>query len=196
MPKATDVDIDVKNTTTKSKYGVRAIIYDEDKQEIQVHPSGVYLDSDMPIDPETGYASIDYKDADERGFFKVDLLNVSVYDGFKSKKEVMEHLKEPDWDRLNDPDFVSKLPHIGKYFDLVSRVQPKSIEALADVIALIRPGKKHLIEPYLKNPVQTRKMLYKRPGNNQYWFKKSHSIGYAHLIVVAMNKRDPLSWMR
>lgn len=182
-----DIDIDVKPGLDKALYGVRAIQYDPEKKTIIVHPSGIYVDCGMPVDEETGCASIDYKGAEERGFVKIDLLNNSVYDGFRSKEEMSACLKDPDWEQLKDPLFVAKLPHIGNHFDLVVKVEPKSIEDLADILALIRPGKRHLIDQYLDHKERTRKNLYRRPTTGM-WFKKSHSFGYAAMIIISMNR--------
>ena len=42
------------------------------------HNTGVYA-TDIPQDPFTGYASIDHKVAEDRGYQKLDFLNVNVY---------------------------------------------------------------------------------------------------------------------
>lgn len=182
-----DIDIDVKSHTRKEEFGIRAIIYDEVSKEIRVHPSGVYINDGMRIDPETGYATIDYNDA-ESGFNKVDLLTNTVYDDFKTKDEVLETLKEdPNWGLLEDRDVVRQLPHLANHYDLLQLTKPKSVMELADVLALIRPGKIHLIEAYIKDRENTRINLYRRPTNEQYWFKKSHAVAYAKTIIVKMN---------
>jgi DNA polymerase III alpha subunit len=50
-------------------------------------------------------------------------------------------------------------------------------------LAMIRPGKKHLIGKTWKEIGET--IWDKVEG--EYSFKKSHSIAYAHLVVVHMN---------
>jgi len=183
-----DVDIDVNKDCDKDQYGTRAMLYNQESETITSHPSGYYLES-VPVDPETGCCAFDYEYGDEKGFHKIDLLTNSSYNGFSSKQEVINALtSEPPWSKLGDPEFVAKLPHIAKHFDVVSKVQPRSIEELADVLALIRPGKKHLLDAYLKNPKSVRRNLYKRSTNEQMYFKKSHSISYAAMIVCVMNK--------
>lgn len=183
-----DVDIDVKSHTKKEVYGIRASIYNPDRKELQPHPSGVYIDCGMPVDPVTGLAPVDYEAAAELGFIKIDLLTNTAYDGFETKDDVLKAFqKEPNWDSLQDPQFVAKLPHIANHFELVELIKPRSIQELADLLALIRPGKTHLIDDYLEHPERTRKNLYRRPVNNQYWFKYSHAIAYAALIVTRMN---------
>ena len=42
------------------------------------HNSGVYVTA-IPDDPINQWAAIDYQDAEQRGYFKLDFLNMSVY---------------------------------------------------------------------------------------------------------------------
>ncbi len=183
-----DVDIDVADGKTRERFGVRAIMYDEDKQAIQPHPSGIYMEPTIPVDQETGWAAIPYKQAEANGWMKIDLLTNSAYQEFQSKQEVLDLLhQEPDWSLLEDRKFIKKLPHIHKYHDLISDLQPQSLEDLADALALIRPGKKHLVDEYMRDKHRVRKKLYKRPTNNKYYFKRSHAIAFAGQIVVRMN---------
>jgi len=184
-----DIDIDVASRTNKSVYGVRAIIYDDDKHRIKPHPSGYYVDTNIPVDNETGMAAIEYKNSEELGFSKIDLLTATAYDSFKTKQEVLDALKNPDWKLLEDRSYVEKLPQVGKHFDLVEKIKPQSIQELADVLALIRPDKKHLIDNYIANRGRVRPNIY-RKGKGGYMFKKAHAIAYAHQIVCLMNKRD------
>lgn len=185
-----DIDVDVKSHTDKSKYGIRAMIYDSEKKQIRPHPSGYYINDNIPVDKESELASLDFKDAEERGFQKIDLLTNSSYDMFESKEEILESLnKEPDWSLLKDEKFVKTLPHIANHFELVSIIEPTSIQELADTLALMRPGKQHLIDSYLENPDRTRPNLYRKPKKG-FRFKKSHAIAYACMIVCIMNKKD------
>lgn len=188
--KSFDVDIDVKSHTEKDRYGVRAIIYDSETLAVRPHPSGYFVECAMPVDGMTGNAALDYKDAEERGFIKVDILTNSAYDGFNSKQDVLNALDaEPDWDSLKDPEFVAQLPHIADHFDVVEQVSPQSIDDLADVLALIRPGKMHLLSDYLENKALVRQNLYRRPKTGMF-FKKSHSYSYAAMIICVMNNID------
>ena len=135
-------------------------------------------------------AAIDYEEAEKLGYIKVDLLTNTAYNRFKSKEEVLEALKrEPDWDMLLNPKVVEKLPHLAKWGEILEELCPRSIEDLADVLALIRPGKNSLIHDYKKNKTKVRKILYSKPKKGMY-FKKSHAIAYAAMIVCVMNKLD------
>lgn len=198
MKKIGDIDIDVKPHMDRGKYGTRAIQYIENDMTLKPHPSGWYID-DVPVDPETGMSTMHFKDMEEAGFIKVDLISNTSYDLFKSKKEVLDSLnKEPDWSLLLDEGFVAKLPHVKDHVDLLRDVQPQSIMELADTLALIRPGKMHLIEDYLEDRERVRKRLYARPKKG-YYIKKSHAVAYAHMIVCVMNRKDAkrlLKWKK
>ena len=184
-----DIDIDLKPGIDRTLYGTRATIYDEDKEHIGVHPSGVYIES-VPVDPVTGQAAFDYKN--DYGFMKVDMLNNTAYEGFHSKEDILAAIESDiDWSDFYDPAIVETLPHIGKHYDLVSTVAPKSVIELADCLALIRPAKKNLLSKYMRNPQSVRRnSLYKRPSDpGLNYFKKSHAVSYAMMILVKLSRR-------
>ena len=148
------------------------------------HTSGVYF-TDIPHDVD-GTATVNYKDAEDRGYFKIDFLNVSVYEQVKSEKHLVELMtKEPPWERLLERDFCEKLIHVGNYHSMIcSLPEPiNSIPRLAMFIALIRPGKKHLIGHTWSEIAKT---IWDKTDDG-YAFKKAHAVSYAHLIVVHMN---------
>lgn len=150
------------------------------------HNTGVYV-TDIPIDPVTGTAAIDFKDAEDRGYMKLDLLNVSLYTHIKSPEHLDELLaKEPDWAKLYDPDFCSKLMHIGNHYETLIKMPEavNSIPRLAMFLAIIRPAKRHLIGKPWKEVAKT---IWDKPTDGSYAFKRSHSVSYSHLIVVHMN---------
>lgn len=190
-----DIDIDVPPNIDKSKYGVRAIIYDADVKEIRPHNSGVYYKTNIPIDVMTGKAAIDYKDAEEHGWIKYDMLNSSEMLLYDSREEFLECVsKEPDWSMLwTEYDLVQKLPHVKRHFDILRRLKPKSIIELADILALIRPAKAYLLDRYVHDKEYVRTLLY-APEGDSYYFKKSHAVAYAMMIVASMNskKRAPI----
>lgn len=96
---------------------------------------------------------------------------------------------KPDFSLLQVETICTKLPHIGNHYDMVKELKPSTISELADLLALMRPGKIHLIEDYA-NPNKKGtviKNLYRESVNGMY-FKKSHAIGYAVMIVTVMNK--------
>ena len=201
MRRTFDIDIDVEPTVDKSKYGTRASLYNEEQLVLVPHPSGYFLPSkdrikeDVPVDPETGLSALEAKEGEDLGFFKVDLLNNTSYQEFESKEQLLKSLEgedEFDWSVFEDKNVVEQLPHIHKHFSIVRQVAPKSIEEIADVLALIRPGKTELLDLYLKDKEKARKRLYKRPLNGGMYFKKSHALAYAHMIFAILNKPDKL----
>jgi len=93
-------------------------------------------------------------------------------------------IKEPDWEMLKDKAVVDQLFHLNGHFDIVNKLEPKNIEQLAAVLAIIRPAKRHLLHKYWTDIL---KEVWIRPADNSYFFKKSHAVAYAHAIVVQMN---------
>ena len=148
------------------------------------HNTGVYI-TEIPYDPVHDMASIDYTEAEERGYMKLDLLNVHVYDNITSEVELIDLMREPNWELLKDKTFVESLIHLGNHFQSMQRMPEPidSIPRLAMFLAIIRPGKKHLIGlPW----AEVAKTVWERI-EGEYTFKKSHSCAYAQLIVVQMN---------
>ena len=179
-----DVDIDFFNreqALNLFKHTPASIIKDD---IIEKHKTGVYF-HDTPTDPITGHSSLDYKKAEERGYFKIDCLNVSIYKNIMSETELVElMIKEPDWDMLKDKATVDQLFHLNGHFDIVSKLEPRNIKQLAAVLAIIRPAKRHLLH---KHWTDIDKEVWQRPKDGSYFFKKSHAVAYAHAIVVQMN---------
>jgi DNA polymerase III alpha subunit len=148
------------------------------------HNTGVYCTS-IPVNPLTGTASIDYKEAEERNYFKIDFLNVSIYNGIKDEAHLIQLMEtEPLWDLLQNDSFTNLLFHISGYGDLLRKQKPRSIEDLAVCLALIRPGKRHLQDGTKKSIMDS---IWEKPTNGEYHFKKSHAHSYAVAIVVHMN---------
>jgi len=148
------------------------------------HNTGVYCTS-IPYNPVTGISTINYKEAEDRGYFKIDFLNVSVYEGVKSKEHLNKLLEtEPLWDLLLEDDFTEKLFHVNGHGSILREMKPQSVEQLAAVLAMIRPAKRYLIGEEWTT-VMTE--VWTKPENDEYYFKKAHAIAYAHVIVVQMN---------
>jgi hypothetical protein len=150
------------------------------------HNTGVYF-TDIPINPLTGYASIDYEVAEERGYIKLDFLNVYVYGLIKSQDHLDKLLaQQPDWNKLYDFEFCKQLIHIGNHYNTLCKMPEKidSILKLAMFLSVIRPSKRHLIG---KSWDEVSKTVWLPDPNGGYQFKKSHSVAYGHLVVVHMN---------
>lgn len=183
-----DIDIDLQTSFKPEEIfnqGVRAMVIRE--EEATPHACGFYLQN-MPKDPFTGLAAIPYDKAEDVGYYKIDFLHLSVYDYFDSKEQIDELLKlEPDWTLLNKKENVEKLFQLSRHFDILQKIKPKSIEDLADANALIRPGKKELLNIYITNKELARRMLYARNEDGGYSFKRSHAIAYALVIVLQLH---------
>lgn len=152
------------------------------------HNTGVYCHA-IPTDPLVGTASIDYKIAEQRGYFKIDFLNVSAYQGVQNETHINNLLAvEPPWELLAEKEVTDNLIHINGYHVLLSLTKPSSISELAMVLALIRPGKKHLLEQCVSSGFDSIKnLIWEKPLDNSYYFKKAHAVGYSHLIVMQLN---------
>ena len=176
-----DIDIDFADRT-KALDVLKHIDarLDTDKK----HNTGIYCTS-IPYNPLTGISTIDYKTAEDRGYFKIDFLNVSVYESVKSKEHLTKLLEtEPLWDLLLEDDFVNKLFHVNGHGSILRQMVPKSIEQLAAILAMIRPAKRYLIG---KDWTTVMTEIWTKPENDDYYFKKSHAHSYACLVVVHMN---------
>ena len=180
-----DIDIDFADRTKalENFKHVAASIKDENGT-FKKHNTGIYCTS-VPYNPFTGLSTIDYKEAEDRGYFKIDFLNVSVYEGVRDR----EHLKtlmetEPLWDLLEQDEFANLLFHVNGHGYLMRQMKPSNIEELAMCLALIRPAKRHLLG---KTWTEIGAEIWTKPENGDYYFKKAHAIAYAHVVVVQMN---------
>lgn len=186
-----DIDIDTPTKFDPTKIFKQAVPASMVKDGVLVkHPCGHYFQN-IPVDPHTDLAAIPYEQAEELGYFKVDFLHLSVLDHFASKAEIRMLLTlEPNWNLLLNEQNVSKLFQIHRHSRLLAKIHPRSVQDLADCIALIRPGKRHLIDDYLTNRDEIRaKHLYTKDEEG-YTFKRSHAIAYAMTIVLQLHLID------
>jgi len=148
------------------------------------HNTGVYFHN-VPTDPFTGLCTVEHTKADEAGFFKLDMLNVSIYKDVKDDDH-LTHLieRETVWQLLEHKDFVDKVFHLSGHDMLLKQLKPQSVEQLAAALAIIRPAKRHLASkpwPYIMEHV------WLKPKNNDYYFKKAHAVSYAMAVIVHIN---------
>jgi hypothetical protein len=148
------------------------------------HNSGIYV-TDIPKDALNGCAAIDYVAAENRGYFKIDLLNMSVYQLIRDPEHYEWIMDQPTpWSRLwEDSAFAGQLVHVGNYIDLLRDMRPDSIPRMAAFISIIRPGKSHL-----QNKPWDRVFAEVWDGDDSkgYTFKKSHAVSYAALVALHM----------
>lgn len=148
------------------------------------HNTGVYV-TEIPHNPVDLLSTIDHKTADARGYFKLDFLNVSIYEKVISEEHLIKLMNtEPLWELLAHDEFVDQVFHLHGHGDIIRKTMPTSIEQLAAVLAMIRPAKRHLIG---KTWSEILNEVWTKPDNGEYHFKKSHSFSYAMAVVVHMN---------
>jgi hypothetical protein len=186
MKFSSDIDIDVADrdqALSMLEHTAASIIRDG---KIAKHNTGVYF-TPIPVDPFTGRASLDYEAAEDRGYIKLDILNVGLYQQVKSEQHLQELMaQEPAWERLYDPEFCVQLIHIGAHYDTLIRM-PEAVNSdvrLMMFLAVIRPAKRHLIGLPWKEVAKT---VWERPEDGSYAFKKAHSCAYSRLVMVHMN---------
>ena len=153
--------------------------------QVRRHNSGVYV-TDIPYDPVNACAAIDYEQAEQLGYFKIDLLNMSVYQLFSDPSHYQQLLDlEPPWSRLwTDPVWARQLVHIGNYTVLLETMRPDSIPRMAAFISIIRPGKAHLQgRPW----DQVFSSVWDGDDSRGFVFKQSHAVSYAALVALHMN---------
>lgn len=182
--KIPDVDIDFKDRDLALQDLLHIPASRVEKDDLKKHNVGVYFQS-IPTDPLTGLASIPYDVAEQRGYFKLDFLNLGVYKGIEDEAHLDRLVQqEPMWEMLEDELIVSQLFHLSDHYDIVSAYKPRTIMQLAMVLALIRPGKRYLqgLEWSLVEAD-----IWSSTDNEDYTFKKAHAVSYAHVVVVQMN---------
>lgn len=179
-----DIDIDLGDRDRILKiinYSAASI---RDANGSRKHSTGIHI-TNIPYDPIKNTSSLDHTQAENRGYMKIDLLNVNVYSEITDELHLIEMMADPDWSRLNDKSFVENIIHINKHYDTIRRMpEPiNSIQRMAMMLAVIRPGKRHLIGKPWKEVSET----IWEPSEEGYVFRKSHAVAYSHLVVVAMN---------
>ena len=152
---------------------------------VRRHNSGVYV-TDIPLDPINSCAAIDYETAEQLGYFKIDLLNMTVYQLVRDAEHYNQLLaQEPDWNRLcTDPVWAGQLVHIGNYTELLKSMRPDSIPRMAAFISIIRPGKAHLQN---RSWAEVFESVWDGNDSRGFVFKKSHALGYSKLVTLHMN---------
>jgi hypothetical protein len=153
--------------------------------QVRRHNSGVYV-TDIPRDPVNQCAAIDYETAEQLGYFKIDMLNMTVYQLVRDPAHYDQMLaQDPPWTRLwTDPAWASQLVHIGNYTELLKTMRPDSIPRMAAFISIIRPGKAHLQGQPWDTVFES---VWDGDSSQGFVFKKSHAVSYAALVALHMN---------
>lgn len=182
-----DIDIDFanRNQILDLIKHIPASIIDENKN-YKKHNTGIYFQN-IPVNPLTKSASIDYKEAENRGYFKLDFLNVHLYTYIKNNDELIKLMyQEPNWSKLNDKTFFEKLIHINAHFHTYIKMPEPidNVQKMAMFLSIIRPAKRHLIGLPWNKISET---VWDKNNSDGYAFKRSHATSYAYLVIVNMN---------
>jgi hypothetical protein len=176
-----DIDID---------FADRDVILDKIQHRVarldtgKKHNTGVYV-TEVPHNPVDNLSTLDYKTAEDRGYFKLDFLNVSIYKDIRDENHLQKLMEtEPIWDLLTHDEFVDNVFHLQGHGDVCRKLKPTSVEQLAAVLAIIRPAKRHLVNETWETILKT---VWTKPADGSYYFKKAHAVSYAMACVVHMN---------
>jgi len=182
----TDVDIDCFGRDNILS-GMESIFGRIDRPDgrVEKHPTGVYFQN-IPRDPVTNMSTLDHRIANDYGYFKIDFLNVNMYEKIRDENHLLALLNtEPPWDFFQYEEVTEQLFHLKGHSDLLKRYKPQSVEDLAMILAIVRPAKAYLQR---HDWDRIRKEVWvKEVGEEAYQFKRSHAISYALAIIVNLN---------
>ncbi len=179
-----DIDIDFANRQFALDKLQHITAMRHKDTDVVTHNTGIYFQN-IPHNPVNNQSTIDYKTAEERGYFKIDFLNVHIYNDIKDNEHLLKLMEtEPIWELLNNEEFVNLLFHLNGHADILKKTLPTSVEQLAAVLSMIRPAKRYLIG---KDWDTIMNEVWIKPTDGSYAFKKSHSHSYAMAVIVHMN---------
>jgi hypothetical protein len=180
-----DIDIDLANRDQLLQLIQATPARQLHQGQVRRHNSGVYV-TDIPWDPVNQCAAIDYETAEQLGYFKIDLLNMTVYQLIQDPAHYQQMLDQtPPWSRLwTDPEWASQLVHIGNYTELLNSMRPDSVPRMAAFISIIRPGKAHLQNQTWDKVFES---VWDGDDSRGFVFKHAHAVGYAALVSLHMN---------
>lgn len=187
MKFTSDIDIDVADRSQVLALIEHTVAAQRRRGFLQRHNTGIYV-TPIPRDTLNGHAALEYSVAEQRGYVKLDLLNVWVYKHVRDEQHLAELMAEPKWAQLRDREYFQRLIHLGRHYDTM-RAMPEAIDSIARMamfLSVIRPAKRHLIGQTWR---EVSKTVWQR-SDEGYWFKKAHAISYAHLVAVHMNLLD------
>lgn len=183
-PAVTDIDIDVPDRDAVLKLFPHTVASNHQGGKPRQHNTGVYFHK-VPTDPFTKRCTLDYQEAEDLGYFKIDVLNVSIYKDVRDEEHMNQLLeREPIWELLEEEEFCDMLFHMRGHHDICKQMKPRNLEQLAAVLAMIRPAKRNLIG---KDWSYVMKHVWTKPTNGDYYFKKAHSLSYAMAVKLHMN---------
>jgi len=183
---STDVDVDVFGRDSILK-GIECVFgrIDRANNKVEKHPTGVYFQN-IPRDPTTNMSTLDHRIASDYGYFKIDFLNVNMYESVRNEEHLLALLnREPPWDFFDFEEITDQLFHLKGYSHLLKKYKPQSVEDLAMILAMIRPAKAYL-QSCEWDKVRA-EIWDKDLDRTDYHFKRSHSIAYSLAVIVNLN---------
>ena len=145
----TDVDIDVFGRD-KILEGLECIFgrIDRPDGKFEKHNTGVFFQN-IPRDPTTNVSTLDHRIAKDYGYFKIDFLNVNMYEGVRSEEHLKSLMdKEPPWDFFEYEEITDQLFHLNGHSNLLVKYKPQSVEDLAMILAIMRPEQHPSLHTY------------------------------------------------
>ena len=107
-----DIDIDFSDRTLALNLFDHTAASRIESGQVKPHNTGIYVTS-IPKDERNNLSTIEYKTAEDRGYFKIDFLNVGVYEGVRNEEHLKQLMEiEPLWDLLEQDDFNNLLFHV------------------------------------------------------------------------------------
>ena len=203
-----DVDLDIVDRESIVELFPTAITASQlssDKRKLVPHNTGLHFQC-LRQDPINSLATFPYDIAEELGYYKIDFIPFHVYENIKNEKQLQRYVdiaESPkfNWDWFSQERFFNndesklRVTHIGNYYDLCQQYPPESVEDIAILIALIRPRKKYMIGEdwdVIKEFIWQKLPEEETDQAGNYFFKKSHAIGYALAVCVHMQVLDKL----
>jgi DNA polymerase III alpha subunit len=178
---ATDIDIDVPDRAKILKLFRHVPAKRIDNGS---HASGVYFHA-APTEILSNKCVVNFKEAEEIGLFKIDILNVNIYNDVRDQAHMDSLLStEPIWELLHEKDFCDIVFHMRGHHSVCATMQPTNVLQLAAVLAMIRPAKQYLIGKSWNTVFSE---VWQKPADGAYAFKKSHSVSYATAVKLHMN---------
>ena len=111
-----DVDIDFADRNVlleKLKHRVAKL------ENGKKHNTGVYF-TEIPHDPATNLSTLDYETAEDRNYFKLDCLNVSIYKNVKDNDHLNKLMTtKPVWELLEAKEFSDQVFHLNGHNDIL-----------------------------------------------------------------------------
>lgn len=191
--KLPDVDIDLKDRDSVANLFefTPASELNPEQTRLVKHKTGLHPQA-VPVEPETGLCVFPYAHANDLDYYKIDLIPNHIYDEIESRDHLRELVAAPiDWNWFLDARFYVRdtpigesLTHLGSYYDLVRKYPPGSIEDIAILLALLRPGKHDLIGLAWD---KIKEMIWQPTSSGAtkaYVFKKPHAFSFALMVTV------------